>query len=405
MSMSDRLDERAKKAKDKKAPLGTDIDLESYEPEAKPHEEIEVLDMLPQDVVNAALEVGVSFDDESSGAYVQMDQSPVFASSQIEGIEVLDMATALKKYDLKNYWWKLVQVDADKYTADVAMRPPMGYFMRAKPGKKTVFPLKSCLYLGQEKLNQRVHNVIIAEENSELHVITGCTTPAHVKGGLHLGVSEFYIKKGAHVSFTMVHSWGEKVDVRPRTGIHIEEGGSLLNNYICLKPVKSLQTYPTAVLDGRGAVASFNSVIYARQGNIDVGSQTILQAPGASSESIARVVATGGEVISRGKMVGKVPDIKAHLECRGLILADVARIYSIPELDGWCGGLDMSHEAAVGKISQEELEYLMARGLSPDEATSVIVRGFLDVEIKGLPQALRDEIQNITKLEEIHGGS
>lgn len=405
MSMSDKLEDRAKKAKDKRAPLGTDIDLEDYEPEARPHEEIEALEMLPQDVRGAALDVGVSFDEESSGAYIQVDQSPVYVSSPTEGIEILDMASALKKYDLKDYWWKLVQVDADKYTADIAMRPPMGYFMRAKPGKKTIFPLKSCLYLGQERLNQRVHNVIIAEENSELHVITGCTTPAHVKGGLHLGVSEFYIKKGAHVSFTMIHSWGENVDVRPRTGIHIEDGGSLSNNYICLRPVKSLQTYPTAVLDGRGAVASFNTVIYARQGNIDVGSQTILQAPEASSESISRVVSTGGEVIARGKMVGKVPDVKAHLECRGLILSDVARIYSIPELDGWCGGLDMSHEAAVGKISQEELEYLMARGLSPDEATGVIVRGFLDVEIKGLPPALKEEIQKITKLEEIHGGS
>jgi hypothetical protein len=185
----------------------------------------------------------------------------------------------------------------------------------------------------------------------------------------------------------------------------VEAGGSISENYITLTPVKSLQAFPTATLAGEGAVASFNTIMYARRGNIDIGNQTILAAPKTSAESISRVVSTGGEIINRGRMVGKVPEIRAHVECVGLILTEKGRIYSIPELDGWCGGLDMSHEAAVGKISQVELEYLMARGLSTDEATSVIVRGFLDVEIKGLPQALKEEIQKITKLEEIHGGS
>ncbi|NYT01328.1 MAG: SufD family Fe-S cluster assembly protein [Methanosarcinales archaeon] len=403
--MSD-LEDRARKARDKKAALGTDVDLESYEQEASPHSEIEDLDLLPEDVRKAALNVGVSLDTESGGTYVQVDQTPIHVDSNMEGIEFLDIATALKNYDwLKDYWWKLVPVDQDKYTADVAQYPPAGYFIRAKPGAKTVFPLKSCMYLGQSNLNQRVHNIVIAEEGSELHVITGCTTPSHVQRGLHLGVSEFYIKKGAHVSFTMIHNWGKEVEVRPRTKIHIEEGGSLSNNYVCLSPVKTLQTYPTAILDGRGAVASFNSVLYSNQGNIDIGSEVILRAPQTSADSVSRAVSVGGEIIARGRMVGEVPDVKAHLECVGLILSDRGRIYSIPELDGRCGGLDMSHEAAVGKISEEELEYLMARGLSMDQATGVIVRGFLDVEIKGLPESLKQELHKITQLQELHGGA
>jgi Fe-S cluster assembly scaffold protein SufB len=403
--MSD-LMEKARKAKDKKAPLGTDIDLEEYESEPEDHGKIEDLDTLPQEVVNAACNVGVSLEGGSSGDYILVDQSPVHFSSLLEGIEMVDLATALEKHSyLEDYIWKLVPIDTDKYTADVSQQPPAGYFIRAKRGTKTIFPLKTCFYLGQSNFRQRIHNVVIAEEGSELHVITGCTTPSHATRGLHLGVSEFYIKKGAHVSFTMIHNWGEEVEVRPRSAYHLEEGASLSSNYITLSPVKSLQAFPKAILDGKGAVASFNTVIYCNKGKIDLGNQTILNAPQTRSESIARTVSTGGEIINRGRMVGKVPGIKAHLECIGLLLSDKGRIYSIPELDGWCGGLDMSHEAAVGKISEEELEYLMARGLTQDEATSVIVRGFLDVEIRGLPDALKEEIRRVTKLEDVHGSS
>jgi Fe-S cluster assembly scaffold protein SufB len=405
MSMS-RLEEKAKKAKDKKAALGTDVDIESYEPASEEFGEIEALEMLPEDVQTAALSAGVSLSGESAGDYFQVDQSVVHRESAMEGVEVMEIGAALKKHSyLADYFWKLVPIDADKFTADVGMHPPAGYFIRAKPGTKTVFPLKTCLYMGGKNKRQRVHNVVIAEEGSDLHIITGCTTPSHAGRGLHLGVSEVYVKKNAHVTFTMVHNWGEDIEVRPRGASQVEAGGSISENYITLTPVKSLQAFPTANLVGEGAVASFNTIMYARRGNIDIGNQTILAAPHTSAESISRVVSTGGEIINRGRMVGKVPDIRAHVECVGLILTEKGRIYSIPELDGWCGGLDMSHEAAVGKISQVELEYLMARGLSTNEATSVIVRGFLDVEIKGLPPALKEEIQKITKLEEIHGGS
>ncbi len=398
------IEEKALKAHGKKALYGTDVDLESYESEAREHETVERAEELPSEVKKAALDVGVKLDAEASGAYVQMDQTPVVAKSLYEGVEILDMATALKKYDgLQDYWWKLVAPDADKYTADVAEAPPAGYFIRAKKGMKTVFPVKSCLYLGSTNLNQRVHNVIIAEEGSELHIITGCTTPSHVQRGLHIGVSEFFIQKNAKVSFTMIHSWGKEVEVRPRTGITIAEGGSLSNNYILLRPVKTLQTFPTATLAGRGAVASFNTVIYSTMGNIDVGSNVNLNAPDTSAESISRVVSVGGEVIARGRMTGTVPGARAHLECVGLLLSDKGRIYSIPELDGRSRDLDMSHEAAVGRISEEELEYLMARGLTSEQATSVIVRGFLDVEIKGLPEELKQEIKNITQREDLRG--
>ena len=167
-------------------------------------------------------------------------------------MEVMAVSQALEKYDwLADYLWKAVAVDSDKYTANVELNENDGYFIRALPGQKTVFPVQACLYLAQAKLVQNVHNIIIAEEGSELHIITGCATASREEPGLHIGVSEFYIKKGAKVTFTMIHSWNPEIAVRPRTTTIIEEGGLFLSNYLLMKPVNTLQMYPTATMRGR----------------------------------------------------------------------------------------------------------------------------------------------------------
>ncbi len=126
---------------------------------------------------------------------------------------------------------------------------------------------------------------------------------------------------------------------------------------------------------------------------MDVGARVIMDAEECKSDVISRAITNGGEIISRGNITGLHPDVKGHLECRGLILGDHGRMLAVPELDGAVPGVDMSHEAAVGKIAEEEINYLMTRGLDEDEATSAIVRGFLDVEIKGMPPALQEEMR------------
>ena len=119
--------------------------------------------------------------------------------------------------------------------------------------------------------------------------------------------------------------------------------------------------------------------------------EIFLKGKGCRAEIIARAISNGGAIISRGDLIGEVPDIKAHLECRGLI-RNGGLIHAIPELRGLVDGVEMSHEAAVGKIAQEQIAYLMSRGLSEQEATSTIVRGFLSVDIPGLPPTLKAEI-------------
>ncbi|MDP8213693.1 MAG: SufD family Fe-S cluster assembly protein [Candidatus Euphemobacter frigidus] len=328
-----------------------------------------------------------------SGTFIQMDQSVVHAQSAQKGVEVLGVEEAGKKYSwFDDYFWKLVSAGQDEYTREVSQNAPRGYFLRTLAGVKTAFPLQSCLFLGKKNLLQSVHNIIIAEENSELNIITGCATASYVKEGLHLGISEIYVKSGARVTFTMIHNWAEEVAVRPRTVTMVEEGGTFISNYICLKPVKNLQMYPTAILK-KGAVASFNSILFAHPGSsLDVGSRVILKGEGSRAEVVSRAVSNGGTIIARGYLRGEVKGIRAHLECRGLIISRKGKIHAIPELEALVSDLDMSHEAAVGKIAREEIEYLMARGLSEGEATSTIVRGFMDVSILGLPPALEKQV-------------
>jgi Fe-S cluster assembly scaffold protein SufB len=252
--------------------------------------------------------------------------------------------------------------------------------------------VQACLYLEKEGLQQNVHNIIIAEEDSEIHLITGCTTSPHLKKGAHVGITEFFIKKNAKLSFTMIHNWAEEMVVRPRSVAQVEEGGLFLNNFISMKPVKTIQTYPTVHLEGKDAVARLYSIIVGHPGSeYDLGGRVFLKQPGTRAEIVARTITNGGNIIARGHLIGEVPDIKAHLECRGLILND-GIIKAIPELEGHTDGVEMSHEAAVGKIAQEEIAYLMSRGLSEDEATATIVRGFLSVDIPGLPDQLKQEI-------------
>ncbi|TET87222.1 MAG: SufD family Fe-S cluster assembly protein, partial [Dehalococcoidia bacterium] len=171
--------------------------------------------------------------------------------------------------------------------------------------------------------------------------------------------------------------------------------------YVLMKPVRSLQMYPAARCVGENAIVRYNSILVAAPGSsIDVGSRVILAAKGARTEIVARAITTGGSIIARGYIEGNAPDVKGHLECRGLILHKQGMIHAVPELKGTLDGIDLSHEAAVGKIAEEEVEYLMARGLTQAEATATIVRGFLRVDIEGLPSLLSAELQRAIEASE-----
>ncbi|MBP7087587.1 MAG: SufD family Fe-S cluster assembly protein [Methanomassiliicoccales archaeon] len=399
-------EKRAREALKKEAKFGEDIDLDTYMEGKKDLAEVESLEDLPKDTKTTLLDSGiVPTGHGRSGNFLLMDNTVVHSAIMGEGVELMPLKQALKVHDwLKDYVWKAVQPDTDKYTAETYLKESDGYFIRALPGAKVRMPVQTCLLLKNRNTKQHVHNVLIAEEGSEFEVVTGCATTKGVEKGLHLGISEFFLKKNSKLTFTMIHNWSEFIGVRPRTSVIMDEGATYINNYVALKPVKTIQTYPTAHMNGPNGVCRFNSVAVAHPGSVmDLGSRAILNAPGCKAELISRTITTGGTVIARGQLVGNSAGIKAHLECKGLIMNEKGIQIAIPELEARVPDVEMTHEAAVGKIAQDQVEYLMSRGLSEEEAVGMIVRGFLDVGIRGIPDHLKAEIDKTLQETNVRG--
>lgn len=328
-----------------------------------------------------------------SGSFMHINHADVSCSTHADGLELMDIKQALQAFDgLPQYYWKKLNPDQDEISRAAAENLHGGYFLRAKKGAKIIEPVQSCLFIEGSGVGQNIHNIIVVEEGAELNLISGCATGAGTEGVAHLGITEIYIEKGGKLNYTMVHNWGEDATVRPRTAGVMAEDSVYINNYILLKKAHDITMYPSMELNGANAVARYNSVVVAPEGSfIDSGNRLLLNAPNTRGEVIARTLTTGGTIISRGYIGGNSPQAKGHLECNGLILGQ-GRIYAIPELDATVDGVELTHEAAVGKIDQEEIEYLMARGLDENEATSTIVSGFLNVDIMGLPEELQKEM-------------
>lgn len=355
--------------------------------------EFKHLDKKERDVLSHA---GMDFSEKRRvGTFLQSDNRVLMMRSLIPGVEILAMEKAVKKYSwLKDYYGKSFSFLRKSFPKDTVG----GYFIWVKEKVETKFPIQACLFLKQKNFTQKVHNLIIAEKGAKVHIITGCASSYASGESFHLGVSEFFVHKDAYVNFSMIHSWKEDVRVQPMSVALVDEGGTFLSNYVCLRPVRKVAMYPTAVLRGEGAKARFNSLLLAHSGSLqDIGSRVVFRAPYTSAEVISRAVSSGGTVIARGHLNAEAPRVKAHLECRGLMISPKGLIHAIPELQTAFEDVDMSHEAAIGKVSKEEIEYLCARGMSEDEAQAVIIRGFMDTQILALPDVLRKEIDKLTE--------
>ncbi|HAL30963.1 MAG TPA: ABC transporter ATP-binding protein [Coriobacteriia bacterium] len=391
----------AEAAKDKPAALGPDIDITRFTTVSE-HDRIASLDSLQRQIKETALMSGFDTDESNrSASYFQLDRSPIYERVEKafdNAIEIMSTQEALALYGdelIEKYWWRAVDPGKDKYTALAALHQTEGYFIRVKAGRKVEKPIQACLFVSESNVSQNVHNVIVVEDGAEANVITGCNVHTDVEEGLHAGISEFYVGKNAHLTFTMIHNWAEDFSVRPRTGIVVDEDGVYVNNYVLLKPVKSIQSFPVAKLVGDRSKAVFNSIAYGMKDSyIDLGSETQLIGEDTRSEAVARTVSLDeSTVYSRGRLVGRTNSCKAHLDCRGIVQSEQSTQWAIPDLASeGAPGAELSHEAAISPIAAEEIYYLMTRGLPKDEAISMITRGFVNIDIPGLPDVLRKQI-------------
>ena len=400
MKWSEKVKELAKKALSKPPAFGPPINVSKF----RITSEIEDLQTLLRkpDVLKRMLSVGIDVKTRyRAGTFIQFDEKIIKTLAGVSCVKILSLEEAKEEFGeewLKKYYWRALSVDTDMFTAFVELYGRGGYVIIIEKNCKVEKPLQACLYLATESFLQTPHNIIVIEDGAEANLITGCTVGAH--RGAHLGISEFYVGKKAKLTFTMIHSWGPSVDVRPRTGVVVDEEGVFISNYISLRPVNTVQTFPKAVLKGEKASATFNTLIYGLGRSFyDLGAKIVLKAPKTSGQISSKVVASASStIISRGLIVAEADDVKGHYECRGLMLSNKASIRTIPELETKVRNAELTHEAAIGRVNVNELAYLMSRGFTEEEAVAMIVKGFLEPEIPGLPYTLKMTIKKFTEI-------
>ncbi len=391
------LRERAEKALRKRARHDPDIDIESYElstPEIRAEE-------LPWEDLESFYEK-LGFRGGETLSYVQVDERVYYVRQkplyEKYGVVVEPLAIALKENSLaRRLAWSLVSVDQDKYTAAAYLYGgEMGYFIYVPPGVRFPEPIYTCLGIFSKRRAQFAHNIVYLGEGAEAYITTGCMVPHGVEGGLHIGVSEFYVSRGAKLVYTMLHSWVKGVHVRPRTSIAVEEGGRYVSYYAVYSPVGSLQAMPDVRLSS-GASAEHTAIVAGSGGGVyDIGSRALLLGRGSSAELVSRVVASSGaRVVARADLRSSSRRTRGHIECLGLLLDDKSYVSSIPILESEVEEAELTHEAAIGFISGEKIEYLMTKGFSEEEARAILLRGFLSVEAPGLPERARREVERI----------
>lgn len=398
MQKKEELVERAKRALNKPSPYGPDLDLSQFMSFKLLEEKIK-LENLDEKIIKKAEEVGFSYDQSNrSGSYFQLNNSPIYAKSRTKGLEIYSLEDALKMEEVKEKIWKAIPIDSDKFTAFASLVEKAGYVIIVRKGTKVDYPVQSCLFMNNVEV-QAPHNIVIAEENSSVNIITGCTIMPEVVG-LHVGISEFFVGKNAKVTFTMIHSWNKETHVRPRTAAIVEEGGEFINYYVSVRNVLTLQTFPRIYLEGKNArTFSSSTVVASKDSVIDIGTEVILNGENSRGEVISKSISKdNAKIVARGKLVANAKYTKGHLECNGLILNPSSKISAVPELESNTDNTELTHEAAIGRIGEDEVNYLMSKGFSKEEAISILIKGFVSTRTTGLPEYLQKMLKSVDEM-------
>lgn len=358
---------------------------------------------IPKAIKGKMKYVGIELE-KGSGNYVQIDHSRIyqFVSEYLRSLGVIVTSTteAYEKFTwAKEYFWKALRVNQDFYTSLTHSYWRHGYFIYVPPNVKVTQPIQACFFVASKGVAQPVHNVVIVDEGGELNLVTGCATMSNE--GLHVGVSEFYVKRKAKLTFTMIHGWAPEFEVRPRTSVIVEEGGTYVSYYVNLYPVSHLDMCPTTYLHKLAKGYMTSILLGKKRSFMDIGSRIEFLGRDSRGEIVSRsIVRDQARVIMRGHLIGRAEKTRGHLECRSLLLSQRASVTTIPQLESYVEGSELTHEAAIGRISEDQLYYLMAKGFTEEEAVSLIVRGFIEVGLVHLPPQVRASLRGVLRIVE-----
>ncbi len=342
---------------------------------------------------------GVSTQYESEVVYHNM-----LKEVEEKGVIFLDTDSGLRNYPelFKEYFAKVVSYADNKYAALNSAVWSGGSFIYVPKGVKLDKPLQSYFRINSERMGQFERTLIIVDEGADVHYVEGCTAPQYSKESLHAAVVEIYVKKGAKCRYSTVQNWSSNILNLVTKRAYVEEYGTMewidgnIGSQLTMK-------YPACVLAGEYAKGMCISIAVAKENQLqDAGAKMIHLAPHTSSNIISKSLSRqGGKVNYRGE-VRHGPDAayaKSKVECDTLILDKLSTSDTIPTNINQTNTSTIEHEATVSKISEEQLFYLMSRGLSYQEATEMIVMGFLEPFTRELPMEYAVELNQLLKLD------
>lgn len=276
---------------------------------------------------------------------------------------------------------------------DIEWKEYSGYFIKVEKGKRGL--VQTCFLTSQDGLEQNVHNVVVVEDDATLDIFTGCLSNSHVKGNIHTSIMDIFVMKNAKLTFNMIHSWGESSKVYPKTMVYVEDGGTYISNYVVWDKVKEIVANPKIYLK-KNAKGVVRSLAHIHKGsNIELGGDIVLEGTESSGELLSSVVSSGGIFKTESKIEGIGDDSKGHIECDALLLEKGGNVSAIPQLISKNNNTRLSHEAYLGKISNEEIEYLQTKGFDYDKAQEMIVKGFANKSLDSMPESVRNKMRDI----------
>lgn len=343
------------------------------------------------------------------GVAAQYDSEVLYHSIQKnleeQGVIFMGMDQGVAEYPelVKPYFMtKCVPAGDNKFSALHGAVWSGGSFLYVPKGVKVERPLQIYFIMNYPEYGQFEHTLIIAEENSAVQYIEGCTAPHYDTASLHSAVVEIFAKKNSRVRYTSVQNWSKNV-YNLNTKRSIVDAGAIMEWVGGTLGSGTTMLYPCSVLAGEGARADHLTIALAGEGQVkDTGAKVIHLAPNTHSTVISKSISHGGGIARyRGlvKMKKGCHGSSVHVRCDGLILDGHSGSDTVPRMEIEENDVKVGHEATVGRISAEQLTYLRSRGISEEEATRLIIAGFIEPVVKALPLEYAVEINRLIEME------
>ena len=328
----------------------------------------------------------------------------IHADLEKQGVVFLGMDDGLKKYPdlVKRYFGSLIPAADNKFSALNSAVWSGGSFIYVPKGVKVTIPLQAYFRINAENMGQFERTLIIADEGSSVHYIEGCTAPVYSSDSLHSAVVELVALPHAHIRYTTIQNWSKNVYnlVTKRAIAHENSIVEWLDGNL---GSKLTMKYPGVYLVGRKARGEVVSVAFAgKNQHQDAGAKMVHAAPETSSTILSKSICKdGGRASYRGlvKVYPQAENVKSSVRCDALLMDDQSRSDTYPTMEIDAKKVQIGHEATVSKVGEEQLFYLMSRGLKEQEATTMIVNGFFEAFVKELPLEYAVELNRLVQLE------